>query len=61
MSTPALGGGPLNPAAVGDAIDDMLIMLLRGSNVALWGTGPKAGEASGCLNMDAEGEARGFW
>jgi len=51
----------VNPAAVGDAIDAMLIMLLRGSNVALWGTGPNAGEASGCLNMDAEGDARGFW
>lgn len=51
----------MNPAAVGDAIDDMLIILLRGSNVALWGTGPKAGEASGCLNIDAEGEASGFW
>jgi hypothetical protein len=34
MSTPALGGGPVKPAAVGDAMDAILIMLLRPSYVA---------------------------
>jgi hypothetical protein len=50
VSTPAVGGGPVNPAAVGVA---MLLMLryVSGLKVAVCATG-KPGEANGFAKLD---------